>query len=367
MRLKNCDIYELKKKVQDKKLVCFGKGKVLRDFLEDFKEFEFEKNIYAIADNNIDKNERNMMWNGHHIPLIHVQDILHIKDEIIILISCADIFSVYKQLNQYTEISEVSCYVVYFVRSQTNKVQEQKIIYPDSFRITKKPLIPKIIHYCWFGKNSIPERNLKWMESWKYWCPDYKIMRWDQDNYDVTKNAYMYEAFEKEKWSFVSDYVRCDVVYQYGGIYLDTDVELIRSYDELLYQPAFCGIEGSRKIALGLGFGAIKSHPLIKEILDMYDKIDFIDENGSVNLTTCVQLQHPIFLRNGFVNNGDYQIINGMTVYPEAVLSPKDVYTGEIDIKKNTFSIHHYEGTWVDEVNREKADAIKELYRKVQY
>lgn len=366
MLLRDCDIYEIKKKTHDKKLICFGMGKVLHDFLEDFREFALDKDIYAIADNKVEEKNQFITINNVRIRLISVQEILEINDEIIILISCADICGVYEQLNQYDKLKKVVCYAVHFIRSRTNKTDEESRIYPQTFRILKEAIIPKIIHYCWFGGNTIPDKNLEWIESWKKYCPDYKIIRWDESNYDVTKNNYMYEAYRKEKWGFVSDYARVDIIYEYGGIYLDTDVEIIKCLDELLYQQAFCGIESNRRIALGLGFGSVKKSTLMKDIMDMYDKINFVDKNGNLNLTTCVQLQYSVFKKNGFITDGNYQIFNGMTVLPEKVLSPKDLYTGEITIKKNTFSIHHYDASWVDEKKRKKTEDVKKLYSKIQ-
>lgn len=361
MHFKNCDIYQLKKSVHRKKLICFGKGQVLKDFLEDFSSFEYEKDIFAITDNKVNQSGKKINLNGHEFPLITLEELKNIANAVI-LISCADIAQVYNQLNQFEYLENVDCYAVYFVRSQTNKMDEKNRCYPPTFRITKEQRIPKKIHYCWFGKKNIPECNLKWMESWKRFCPDYEIIRWDESNYDITKNAYMYEAYKEKKWGFVSDYARVDIVYNHGGIYLDTDVELLKSYDELLYQSAFCGVEASRKIALGLGFGAEKRYSLIKEILNLYDDMHFLDGCGQANLMTCVRLQYPYYKRIGFDSNGNYQIINGMTVYPEVVFSPKDLYTREVRITEKTFSIHHYEGSWANKKILDRTEETVKLY-----
>ena len=120
-------------------------------------------------------------------------------------------------------------------------------------------MIPKIIHYCWFGGTEIPEADQKCMASWRKYCPDYTIMRWDESNYDYTKNQYMREAYEAKKWGFVPDFARLDIVYTYGGIYLDTDVEIIRNIDDLLVNSAYMGFEsGGAAVNPGLGFGAEK-------------------------------------------------------------------------------------------------------------
>lgn len=364
MKLNNIDIYQLKEKAQYKKLICFGMGQVLRDFLEDFAFMGLEEQIFAIADNKINESGQYMVLNGFRYTLIGIEELMKNTDSII-LISCADVDGVFGQLNQYECLKNTECCAVYFVRSQTNKTDEKRRRYPATFRLTKEPRIPKKIHYCWFGGNPIPEQNLKWMESWRHFCPDYEIIRWDEGNYNVSKNVYMREAYEKKKWGFVSDYARLDIIYNYGGIYLDTDVELVRSYDELLYQPAFCGIEANRKIAIGLGFGAERHNLIIKNLLDLYKDIFFLDRKDNLSLITCVRLQHPFYKKKGFLENGNYQILDGMTVYPESVLSPKDVYTGEVLITKNTFSIHHYDGSWTDEQMSHRIKKTKELYKKM--
>ena len=145
--------------------------------------------------------------------------------------------------------------------------------------------IPKKIHYCWIGGKPIPEHNRKIMESWKKFCPDYEIIEWNESNYDFTKNRYMKEAFENKKWGFAPDYARLDIIYKYGGIYLDTDVELVKPLDDLLNLKGFIGFCQGEHCNLGEGFGAIPHHPLIKEILDYYDNLSFILDNGDFNQT----------------------------------------------------------------------------------
>ena len=152
--------------------------------------------------------------------------------------------------------------------------------------------IPKIIHYCWFGGNPFPELAQKCIASWKKFCPDYEIKEWNESNYDVTKNQYMREAFENKQWAFVSDYARLDIIYENGGIYLDTDVELLKPLDDLLILTGFMGFEENKKLcATGLGFGAVPKLPIIKEMRDDYDNIIFIKEDGSFDQTPCPYFQ----------------------------------------------------------------------------
>lgn len=223
-----------------------------------------------------------------------------------------------------------------------------------------KTKIPKTIHYCWFGGNPIPESNRKFMESWKKFCPDYKIIEWNESNYDVSKNRYMREAYENKQWAFVSDYARLDIIYEHGGIYLDTDVELIKPLDDLLNLQGFAGFESDKFCAFGLGFGAIPKLPIIKELRDDYENINFIKEDGSFNRTACPIFQTEILLKKGLHQNNSLQEICGLTIFPTEYFCPKDFFSGKINLTKNTYSIHHFDASWLDEgsglIRKDKLD-----------
>ena len=149
-------------------------------------------------------------------------------------------------------------------------------------------MIPKIIHYCWVGRSPKPESVLYCIESWRKYCPDYTIIEWNEDNYDFTKNKYMKQAYEKRKWGFVPDYARLDIVYNYGGIYLDTDVEIISNIDHLLDNVAFMGFEntgdGKYFVNCGQGFGAVPNNEVIGLMRDNYDDLEFIKKDGTLNM-----------------------------------------------------------------------------------
>ncbi len=208
-------------------------------------------------------------------------------------------------------------------------------------------MIPKIIHYCWFGDDPFPEDAIKCINSWKKFCPDYEIIRWDESNYDVAKNVYMKEAYEAKKWGFVPDYARLDIVYNYGGIYMDTDVELLKPLDDLLDCNAYMGIERPGIVALGLGFGAEKGNPLILELLEEYKDKRFII-NGKVDLTPAPKYQKPLFDKYGISENKMYEIKDGCFVYPLEYFCPFDLETGRLHITENTYSIHRYAASWAN-------------------
>jgi hypothetical protein len=211
-------------------------------------------------------------------------------------------------------------------------------------------MIPKIIHYCWFGGNPIPALTKKCIRSWKKFCPDYEIKLWTEENFDLnTCPVYVTEAYKSKKWAFVSDYVRLKIVYDEGGIYLDTDVELIKSIDHLLDCTAFFGFETDGGcVATGLGFGSEKGAPVLRALMDDYEGIPFIKEDGSLDLTTCPVRNTRTLYRFGLVKDGgDQTLEGGIRILPAEYLSPVVYSTGKKNITDKTVSIHHYQSSWV--------------------
>lgn len=209
-------------------------------------------------------------------------------------------------------------------------------------------MIPKVIHYCWFGGAPLPKKEQKCMESWKKFAPDYKIVRWDESNYDVHKNKYMSDAYDRKKWGFVPDYARFDIIYQNGGIYLDTDVELVKPLDELLANEAYMGFESGKWINGGIGFGAVAGNTLIKGLRDMYDDFTFIKDNGEINTTPSPYYITEYLVKHGLVCNNTMQLLDdSMRIYPTEYFAAKDYVSGNVNMTENTISIHQYSATWL--------------------
>lgn len=214
-------------------------------------------------------------------------------------------------------------------------------------------MIPKIIHYCWFGPAPLPEAVEKCIESWKRFAPDMEIKLWNESNYDVTITPYTAEAYEAGKFAFVTDYVRLDVVNTYGGIYLDTDVELIQSIDHLLEYDAFMALEQPGRVATGLGFGAIANHPIIQKNLEQYKNRNFI-KNGNLDTTTCVTITMDtlnIYFPHekdalSTLNTNWYSKIENFAILAPHVMCPYNLETGKTTILEDTVSIHHYDMSW---------------------
>lgn len=216
--------------------------------------------------------------------------------------------------------------------------------------------IPRKIHYCWFGNNPKPELALKCIRSWKKFCPDYQIFEWNEDNFDISAcPLYVQQAYEAKKWAFVSDYVRLKVIYDHGGIYLDTDVELIQSPDRLLAYQAYFSFEGNEYISTGPGFGAEKKCKLLLEIMKDYGNIPFVLEDGSYDLLPCPQRNTNAFLRIGLIKNGEKQILqDSILILSSDYLCPMDYYSGKITKSQNTISIHWYSASWQSEQQKQK-------------
>ena len=219
-------------------------------------------------------------------------------------------------------------------------------------------MIPKKIHYCWFGGNPLPKLAIKCIESWKKFLPEYEIIEWNESNYDVHKIPYISQAYNAKKYAFVSDYARFDILYEHGGLYFDTDVEVIKSMDKIIEQGAFAGVEFPGKLNTGLGLASPAASPIYKEILDSYKASSFIKENGQNDLTTVVTRVSDIFKKYGFTDENKIQKIADVTIYPVEYFCPKDYETGEINITENTYSIHHYDASWTS-VNQRKYDCIR--------
>ena len=207
-------------------------------------------------------------------------------------------------------------------------------------------MIPKVIHYCWFGRNPKPASVKRCIESWKKYCPDYKIIEWTEDNFDIERNLYCKQAYDAKKWAFATDYARLWIIYQYGGLYLDTDVEIIRPWDTLLTHECFIGRQPGFQVNTGAGFGAVAGHPVIKRILDDYENIPFIKSDGEMDLWTCPHRNSQWLFDHGMRHDDSYQEVEGVAIYPIEYFSPKDAYTRGTKVTKNTYSIHHCDGTW---------------------
>ena len=202
----------------------------------------------------------------------------------------------------------------------------------------------KKIHYCWFGGKPLNKLGERCLASWKKYCPEYEIIEWNESNFDIHCCKYVEEAYNAKKWAFVSDYCRFWVLYNFGGIYMDTDVEVIKPLNDL--PDNFVGFESKSAVASGLIRGALTNDRLCKLMIDSYNKDKFLLDNGEFNLKTVCARETEILCKYGLVLNGEKQTILETTVFPTDYFCPKDFETKEINITQNTLTIHHYDSSW---------------------
>lgn len=226
-------------------------------------------------------------------------------------------------------------------------------------------MIPKIIHYCWFGGNPKPDDVKKYIASWRKYCPDYEIKEWNESNFDLNENAYCREAYEAKKWAFVTDYVRLKALYEYGGIYMDTDVEVVKSLDPLLVYNALSGYESKTHIQTGT-MGACRGNEWIKMLLQNYEHRHFLKPDGSLDLTTNVEVITSLTIQKyGLELHGQKQCFgNNIVLLPFDYLCAKDMNTGEEKVTSNTFTIHHFSGSWLPKKTRIYFDIFQHYHAK---
>lgn len=338
-RVKNCN-----------GLVCYGVGKRFRIFEQCFQGTEVISKVIFCVDQDETIQNTKIFLEGREVDVLPIEKIKDLKGKNIILIVTNLLYNeILIDLSKKKLLQEIEYYCFSHLYGMVLEENAMTKKIPEDCHITTEPIIPKIIHYCWFGHNPLPDKYKEWMESWHRYCPDYEIREWNEENYDISKNNYMYEAYLNRKWGFVPDYARLDIIYEYGGIYLDTDVELVQGLDDMLYQKGFAGFESKNYVNLGLGFGAVKGLPIIKNMRDVYEGQHFKNIDGSLDLTASPVYQTDFLVQKGLQLNGEYQKIDDLVIYPEKMFSGKCPYTRRVRLLPYTKSIHHFEATWADD------------------
>ncbi|MEG1506298.1 MAG: glycosyltransferase [Bacilli bacterium] len=228
----------------------------------------------------------------------------------------------------------------------------------------KKQRIPKIIHYIWFGQTKLPRLTQKCLESWEKYLPDYKIMRWDESNFDLNTNNFVREAYDNKKWAFVSDYVRLHALKEYGGIYMDTDVEVVKNLDEFLHLHAFSGFENNKDVTTAV-IGSEKNGKWINEIIKYYERRHFVKKDNSLDCTA-----NPIIITN--ITNkmfnldckNSYQDLGEITFFPKDYFCPLSIEGLKHTFTKNTHTIHHFSGSWLSKFDRREINIKKKNLTK---
>ena len=220
--------------------------------------------------------------------------------------------------------------------------------------------IPKIIHYCWFGRGELPPLAKKCISSWRKYLPDYEIREWNENNFDVSEIDYIREAYAAKKYAFVSDYARFKILYEYGGIYFDVDVEVLKPLDDILKRGGFMGLEQDVTTGMdetncvnpGLGLACAPGLGLYKELINLYSNLRFEIAPGVYNEKTVVQYMSETLLKRGLKIKSGIMEFEGLFIYPTEYFCPKSIVTGEINLTENSYTIHHYTASWFSLLKR---------------
>lgn len=341
MILKNCSMKAFSERCVNKKIACYGIGGEFERIIKAYSNYKWIDNIAYLVDGNERKQGISIKIYEHEYIVSSLVSITrNICKDTIFFITCTSYYEVFNFLQTIKELDECECYIFHFMYSLSEN---------DNFMIkqTNEKIIPSKIHYCWFGGGELPDLYKKCIDSWYRWCPSYEIIRWDENNCNIDEIPFTRQAYDCNKFGFVPDYFRLKIIYENGGIYLDTDVEILKNIDALCYNDAFCGLEFPGEANLGLGFGARKNHPMIKYLMERYKTMSFVNYDGSLNEIASPVFQSEDLIKHGMSYENKLQIINEMTIYPIEVLSPQNVYTGITNISKNSYLWHHFDGSWL--------------------
>lgn len=364
MKVRYDSYFDMANKIRSDKrsVVVYGAGMIGQIVIPYIiNEYQLGDNLLFYIDRD-KKKQKSSIRIGNRDYLIESPDKLkELSPDTVLLITNSNYSPVVKMLDEIENLENNDAYIVPILQVlNTHRDMEKNVI-----KTSMVPQIPKKIHYCWFSGCPMPDYLNKCIESWHKFCPDYEIIKWDESNYDVEKNLYMKQAYEMKKWGFIPDIARLDILYEHGGIYLDTDVEVIRSLDELLYQSAFVGVEKWGNINMGGCSGAVPKHPMLKKLLDFRIDECFIMQDGSINQTTCGYYETMPFIKLGMKPNNTIQQIENMTIYSSDFFHPYDYMSGETHITENTFSIHHFNGGWLDNESVKERKRTMNLYKQM--
>ena len=327
-----------------KKLIVYGYG-VIGSMVAPYfiSENQLEDSLLFFCDKDDYKHGEKVYVGDREVSVVSPKAMADVEDEFVLLITGSHYASILDELSSIDYLEHMDVYILPQMLAEKSRTlgKQDLLVGVDS-------LIPKKIHDCWFGSEKIPDKLKRYMESWEKFCPDYEIIRWSEDNVDLDKYLYTAQAYRHGKWGYIPDIVRLDVLYKYGGVYLDTDVELLKPIDALLGLEGFCATEKWGIANIGGGCGVIPHHPMIKEILDYRKNVVFERGDGTLNLSSSGSYETKPLIDFGFIPNNTLQNINNLTVLTSDFFHPFDYMTKELNITENTYAIHHFYGSWRD-------------------
>lgn len=341
------------------KIVIFGTGVVGSTTTpEIIDEYNLGDRLLCCIDNDKTRWNTFIEMCGKSIEILPPDILSKLDGSVTVLITISRYGSAYEQINNMVGTEKFSCYIIpaLCIRNFQSKGNKGVI------KTSNVPLIPKKIHYMWLGGKEIPENLKKCIESWKHFCPDYEIVRWDESNYDVHKNTFVSQAYDNKRYGFAPDYARIEILYEHGGIYFDTDVELKRNIDDLLYQEAFCSVEKWQVLNFGGCSGAVKGHKSLEPFIEAWEKRELVRDDGTLDSISSGLIDTTIAINQGYIINGKNQTINGMNIYTYDYFHPYDYMSGKLEMTNDTYSIHHFNGGWLDVNAQEENKRAIEQY-----
>lgn len=355
-------------KNENRKIVFFGAGAIGRILIPYIcNKFALDTFVEAYIDNNVSKQGETVNLFSRNVQIRSSEWLtVNASNHMVIVITNGDFASSLEQLNSIDQLKGLYCFVAPIMQLNAESV-------PGSVVMTSvEPVIPKQIHYCWFSGKPIPDKLQKCIDSWKKQCPDYELICWNETNFDLKKYKYTKEAFDIGKWAFIPDVIRLDVLYEYGGFYFDTDVEIIRDLEPLRYQNAFCGREEWGHINFGGGSGCRRHADIVGELLDFRKNEHFVKRNGLLNTEASGYYETMPLMKKGLRIENITETIGDMTIYSSEYFSPYNYSSGTEKITQNTFSIHYFNGGWLGDAGimnrrrtREKFKEIRDLMTKI--
>jgi len=338
--LKNSILPEFSNTVlqSNSQVLCYGAGLVGQSIEDIFQKAGLDKNIQCFIDGNPKKRGTFVKLFGRNLQIKSIDDLrsMDLQNKILLL-TLESFDAVIENLNKFKELENLPCYIF----PELNRYCAKEAISKDNFCKT----IPKVIHYCWFGKGEMPQVMKAYIEGWKRHNPDYKIIRWDENNYDIHKNNYLKQAYEAKKYAFVSDFARMDILYEHGGIYFDTDVEVLKSLDALLYNAAFIAYN-EWPVPNSAIIGSIAGLDIIRRIRDTRSEVNFLNPDGAYNLTINSAYEMSVLAQKGFKKDFTYQVIDGLAVYPPCFFPQEGRLGLNVNIDERTFAVHYAVGSW---------------------
>ena len=325
-------------------ILCYGAGLVAQSIEDIFQKAGLDKNVHCFIDGNQKKWGTSMNLFGRELEIKSVDDLRSMDLQNKILLLTLEAFeAVIENLNKFKEFENLPCYIF----TELNRSYAKDAISKDNFCKT----IPKVIHYCWFGSDKMPQAMEAYIASWKRHNPDYQIMRWNESNYDVYKNNYTKQAYEAKKYAFVSDFARMDILYEHGGIYLDTDVEVLKSLDALLYNTAFIAYN-EWPMPNSAIIGSIAGLDIIRRMRDTRSEVNFKNPDGTYNLTINSVYETAVLVQKGFKKDFTHQVIDGLAIYPPCFFPQEGRLGLNADIDERTFAVHYALGSWKDNLRK---------------